>query len=219
MQQILWEVIFKARPFPYKDDWVVIVECNMLFTFYRVHKYLQLRKPVPKADSKLSFARHVFIQCIDFGREKANLNAIQKQFISVRLWQGRPRVSFVASSPLTACVKPLPHPSPPNLPCKRTHYCWIVQVASVCIPCCLLSHVVASCGAKFEAGQTFSHMQTDATLLGQLCWELLANNVASVCTGFNTHYNPLFVTIKPTKLPLLSESGVLSAISFSFFCS
>ena len=162
MQQILWEVIFKARPFPYKDDWVVIVECNMLFTFYRVHKYLyihlQLRKPVPKADSKLSFARHVFIQCIDFGREKANLNAIQKQFISVRLWQGRPRVSFVASSPLTAC-------------------------------------------------------------LGQLCWELLANNVASVCTGFNTHYTPLFVTIKPTKLPLLSESGVLSAISFSFFCS
>ena len=123
MQQILWEVIFKARPFPYKDDWVVIVECNMLFTFYRVHKYLyihlQLRKPVPKADSKLSFARHVFIQCIDFGREKANLNAIQKQFISVRLWQGRPRVSFVASSPLTAHrlrKAPPPPPPPPIFP-------------------------------------------------------------------------------------------------------
>ena len=49
----MWEVIFKARPFPYKDVWVVIVECNLLFNFYRVHKYLyihlQLRKLVPKS--------------------------------------------------------------------------------------------------------------------------------------------------------------------------
>ena len=49
----MWEVIFKARPFPFKDVWVVIVECNLLYNFYRVHKYLhihlQLRKLVPKS--------------------------------------------------------------------------------------------------------------------------------------------------------------------------
>ena len=53
MQQILWEVIFKARPFPYKDVRAVTVECNLLFNFYRVDKYLythlQLKKLVPKS--------------------------------------------------------------------------------------------------------------------------------------------------------------------------
>ena len=43
---------FKARPFPFKDFCVVVVECNLLFNFNRVHKYLyihlQRRKLVPK---------------------------------------------------------------------------------------------------------------------------------------------------------------------------
>ena len=33
-------------------------------------------------------------------------------------------------------------------------------------------------------------VQTDATCNIQQCWELLANNVASVCTGLNNTYGP-----------------------------
>ena len=51
-----------------------------------------------------------------------------------------------------------------------------LHVASVCTPCCMLLDVVACCCAKFETGQTFRPVQTDATLLAynsQHCWELL----------------------------------------------
>ena len=47
------------------------------------------------------------------------------------------------------------------------------------VTCCVrlhtLLHVVACCCAKFETGQTFPLMQTDATLLAynSQCWELL----------------------------------------------
>ena len=58
-------------------------------------------------------------------------------------------------------------------PCKkRTQQCWISHVASVCTP--TLLHVVGSCCTKFETGQTFIDVQTDATtrnMLGQQCWE------------------------------------------------
>ena len=40
---------------------------------------------------------------------------------------------------------------------------------------------VGCCCAKFETGQTFSYVQTDATTPKQ-CWELFANSVVSVCT-------------------------------------
>ena len=40
-------------------------------------------------------------------------------------------------------------------PCKRTRHCWMLHVASVCTPCCMLLDVVACCCAKFETGQTF----------------------------------------------------------------
>jgi len=40
------------------------------------------------------------------------------------------------------------------------------------------AHPVAYCWAKFETSQTFSDLQT----------ELLANNVASVCTGLNSSF-------------------------------
>ena len=47
--------------------------------------------------------------------------------------------------------------------------------------CCVrlhtLLHVVGSCYTKFETGQTFSFMQSDATI---------PNNVASVCAGLNS---------------------------------
>ena len=48
------------------------------------------------------------------------------------------------------------------------------------VTCCVrlhtLLHVVGCCCAKFETGQTFRPVQTDATLLAynsQHCWELL----------------------------------------------
>ena len=55
-------------------------------------------------------------------------------------------------------------------------HCWMLHVASVCTPCCMLLRVVGSCCTKFETGQTFSCEQTDATtpnIVGQQCWELL----------------------------------------------
>ena len=125
------------------------------------------------ADSKLSFARHVFIQCIDFRREKANFNAIRKQFISVRLWQWRVRVSFVASSPLTARVKPPPCPLHTDaiLLANNSQHCWIVQVASVCHPvacCCVLLRVVV------QSLKPVKHLATCKRT--QQCW---ANHVGS----------------------------------------
>ena len=34
--------------------------------------------------------------------------------------------------------------------------CWMLHVAPVCTPCCMLLSVVGSCCAKFETGQTFN---------------------------------------------------------------
>ena len=34
-------------------------------------------------------------------------------------------------------------------------HCWMLHVASVCIPCCMLLDVVACCCAKFETSETF----------------------------------------------------------------
>ena len=39
--------------------------------------------------------------------------------------------------------------------CKRTQHCWMLHVASVSTPCCMLLDVVACCCAKFETSQTF----------------------------------------------------------------
>ena len=64
--------------------------------------------------------------------------------------------------------------------------------------CCVLLRLVGSCWVKFETGQTSSNnfqqvattrnntqhgVQTLATCWAQQCCVLLANNVASVCTG------------------------------------
>ena len=40
-------------------------------------------------------------------------------------------------------------------PCKRTQHCWMLHVASICTPCCMLLDVVACCCAEFETSQTF----------------------------------------------------------------
>ena len=58
----------------------------------------------------------------------------------------------------------------------RSQHCWMLHVASICTPCRMLLDVVSCCCTKFETSQTFSPVQTDATLLvnnSQRGWELL----------------------------------------------
>ena len=38
---------------------------------------------------------------------------------------------------------------------NNSQHCWMLHVASVCTPCCMLLDVVACCWVKFETGQTF----------------------------------------------------------------
>ena len=66
------------------------------------------------------------------------------------------------------------------------------------VTCCVrlhtLLHVVGSCRAKFETGQTFSYVATYKRTQqpSQQCWELLANNVVSDCTGLYSGY-PMYL--------------------------
>ena len=48
---------------------------------------------------------------------------------------------------------------------NNSQHCWMLHVGSVCTPCCILLDVVVLCCAKFETCQTFSTLQTGATLL------------------------------------------------------
>ena len=43
---------------------------------------------------------------------------------------------------------------------------WMLHVAYVCTPCCMLLRVVGRSCAKFETGRTLSYVQADAALLG-----------------------------------------------------
>ena len=45
----------------------------------------------------------------------------------------------------------------------NSEHCCMLHVLSVCLPCCMLLCVAGSCCAKFETGQMFSCVQTDAT--------------------------------------------------------
>ena len=51
---------------------------------------------------------------------------------------------------------------PHKAPCKRTKHCWPTTPNIVDVTCCVslhtLLHVVESCCAKFETGQTFSYV-------------------------------------------------------------
>ena len=46
---------------------------------------------------------------------------------------------------------------------NNSQHCWMLHVASVCAPCCMLLDLVACCCAKFETGQTFRYVQADVT--------------------------------------------------------
>ena len=60
--------------------------------------------------------------------------------------------------------------------------CWMLDVVSVCTPCCMLLDVVACCWAKFETGQNFSPLQTEATFRATTPNIAGSCIVASVCT-------------------------------------
>ena len=46
---------------------------------------------------------------------------------------------------------------------NNSQHRWMLHVVSLCAPCCMLLRVIGSCCAKFETGQTFRYVQTDAT--------------------------------------------------------
>ena len=50
--------------------------------------------------------------------------------------------------------------------------CWILRVAPVCTPCCMLLGVVGSCCAKFETDQTFRYVQKGRNNSQQCCVRL-----------------------------------------------
>ena len=47
-------------------------------------------------------------------------------------------------------------------------HCWMLHVASVCTPCCMLLQIVGSYCAKFETCQTFSFVQNECN--NSQCW-------------------------------------------------
>ena len=63
---------------------------------------------------------------------------------------------------LLASLLSSPSQTDATLLANNSQQCWMLHVASVCTPCCMLLRVVGSCCVKFEIGQTFSFVQTDA---------------------------------------------------------
>ena len=59
---------------------------------------------------------------------------------------------------------------------NNSQHCWMLHVASVCTPCCMLLDVVACCCAKFEPVKLFSQqlptflLLCDRRSVAQQCW-------------------------------------------------
>ena len=78
--------------------------------------------------------------------------------------------------------------------CKRPQHCWMLHDVSVCTPCCMLLRVVGSCCPKFETGQTFSYVQTDATtpkIVGLTMLGVVASVLAEVYKRTQQHQTSL----------------------------
>ena len=76
-------------------------------------------------------------------------------------------------------------------PCKRTQHCWMLHVASVCTPCCMLLDVVVCCCAKFETGQTFqpttANISFDRRSVAQQFWIRLHSS-SNIVEATHAHY-------------------------------
>ena len=63
---------------------------------------------------------------------------------------------------------------------NNSQHCWMLHVASVCTPCCMLLDVVACCCAKFEPVKLFSQqlptflLFRDRRSVAQQCWNAFA---------------------------------------------
>ena len=77
---------------------------------------------------------------------------------------------------------------------SNSQLCWMLHVASVCTPCCMSLDVVACCCAKFETGQPFSYVQTDATTSNNVgsCWPKVLHPFAQ---GFKLLREELYLHI------------------------
>ena len=76
---------------------------------------------------------------------------------------------------------------------NNSQHCWMLHVASVCTPCCMLLDVVACCCTKFETGQTFQPTTSNISLfhdrrsLAQQCWIRLHSSSNTV-GATHAHY-------------------------------
>ena len=76
---------------------------------------------------------------------------------------------------------------------KDSQHCWMLHVASVCTPCCMLLDVVSCCCAKFETGQTFqpttpnSSFVRDRRRVAQQCWIRLHSS-SNIVGATHAHY-------------------------------
>ena len=72
-------------------------------------------------------------------------------------------------------------------------HCWMLHVASVCTPCCMLLDVVVYCCAKFETGQTFQPTTPNILLFrdrrsaAQQCWIRLQSS-SNIVGPTHAHY-------------------------------
>ena len=68
----------------------------------------------------------------------------------------------------------------------------------IIVGCYMFLRAVRICCIKFETGQTFSYVQTDATIpnmLGQECWQLLRlNNWPIYFFSINEYASELYIT-------------------------
>ena len=76
---------------------------------------------------------------------------------------------------------------------NNPQHCWMLHVASVCTPCCLLLHVVACCSAKFETVQNFEPTTPkisffcDRRSVAQQCWIRLHSSY-NIVGATHAHY-------------------------------
>ena len=76
---------------------------------------------------------------------------------------------------------------------SNSQHCWMLHVASVCTPYCMLLDVVACCCAKFETGQTFQRqlptflLFRDRRSVAQQCWIRLHSS-SNIVGATHAHY-------------------------------
>ena len=107
---------------------------------------------------------------------------------------------------------------------NNSQHCWMLHVASVCTPCCMLLDVVACCCAKFERlrGAKLFSQQLPTSLLfrdrrsvAQQCWIRLHSS-SNIVWATHAHYawftktNGLYPSHDALQVPTMS--GVVASV-------